>query len=234
MRKRGSSHIEMILSFVIFMIAIGFAFYFFRPGDNSRLVESSFSYLFREIEKNASSEVLTYSIKINNGSFSDKVIGFNVSGSSLDYHSKVFRTNGDEIESGKNGEIVFANSPEGWNYTDFVDLVLAEELNDSTYTGTINEDYYKISSSLKKDVLSEKKLRRLKIFYENNYTKIKKQFNIPNRVNFIFDFRFSDGSEINVEQNVPKNLEVLVQNKRLEMLRESGAIEFGELTIKVW
>ena len=49
MGKRGGSHIEMILSFIIFMSAIGAAFYFFSPTRTERLVDVNLEYTFREI-----------------------------------------------------------------------------------------------------------------------------------------------------------------------------------------
>jgi len=63
--KRGISHIEMILSFVIFVSAVGLALYFFSPTDSSRLVESTLGYSLREIGQNTSVTLEGVSIGIN-------------------------------------------------------------------------------------------------------------------------------------------------------------------------
>src|SRR3972149_179481 len=101
MNKRSASHVEMVFSFILFVAAIGFALYFFRPTDSSRLVETSFDYLFREIEKNVSTEVFIFSAKINHSANPPSNIGFNVSGSNFEYKSSVFSENGVKLNSTK-------------------------------------------------------------------------------------------------------------------------------------
>lgn len=235
MGKRGSNHVEMILSFVIFVAAIGFAFYFFRPGNSDRLVESSFDYIFREIEQNASSDLLIYSVKINNGTFSENPIGINLSEENSNYKSKVFKTDGEEMPSENYNGIVYINSAIGWNAVEFVSIVLSKDFNtSSSEVGILNESHYSISSSLKEKTLSERKLRELGDFYESNYTELKKQFNIPGRVNFGWAFKFANGEETEHNLGVPENLEVFVQTKQLEIMRENGRKEFGELRVEVW
>jgi hypothetical protein len=236
MKKRGSSHIEMIFSFVIFVAAIGFALYFFSPTNSSRLVETSFDYLFREIEKNASSEVFIFSVRINNDTIPAGVtdICFNVSGSGLNYGAVVFDENGNDLSGKKFKDTVSANSSSGWGMINFASIILADEFYEDVVGCAPNENYYDISSSLKKDILSEKKIGNLSQIYYSNYTKLKKQFNIPGRVNFGFSLVFFDGSNITAEKEIPQSLEVFVNQKRIEVLKTDGKTEFGVLTVKVW
>ena len=63
--KKGISHIEIILAFVLFIGFVGFALFFFRPTDTSRLVDTSLIYTFDEIEKKAGVEVGEYVVKIS-------------------------------------------------------------------------------------------------------------------------------------------------------------------------
>jgi|WetSurMetagenome_2_1015567.scaffolds.fasta_scaffold111045_3 hypothetical protein len=237
MTKRGSSHVEMIFSFILFVGAIGFALYFFSPTNNSRLVQTSFDYLFRETESNASVEIFIFSAKINNSAIPIglQIVGFNVSGSNPNYGAFVFDENGNNLSTKKIGnEEVYAQST-NWKTMSFVSIALAEEFNDSlALGGTINESYYTISSSLKKKVLSERRILKLNDTYYTNYTSLKEQFNIPGRVNFGFSLTFSDGSSITAQKEIPQSLEVFVNEKRIEVLRSNGRIEFANLVVKVW
>ncbi len=236
MKKRGASHIEMMLSFVIFVAAIGFALYFFRPGDSTRIVDSSFEYLFREIDENASVRILIYSVKINPENIPEgtTIIGLNLTGSGLVSRSRVFKENTTRLTSKKTDEVVYVSSG-SWSGINSLQVVLADEFEDeNSPTGTINESYYIASSSLKKKVISEKRIIILNQTYYNNYSQLKKQFNIPNRVNFGFAFNFSDGSTIKSEREIPKELEVFINNKRVEVIRETGEIVFADLKVEIW
>ena len=85
MTKRGLTHIEVLLSFLIFMGFVVFALYFFSPFQTSRLVDSSLDYAFREIIKNTTIEIETYSF------------WFDVSG----YESEVKKIRIENIDSSK-------------------------------------------------------------------------------------------------------------------------------------
>jgi len=75
--KRGISHIEVILSFVIFVGFLTFALFFFNPLDSSRVLDSSLFYAFDEISDNVSIKLESYSVTINN-TVSDLVVGINI------------------------------------------------------------------------------------------------------------------------------------------------------------
>src|SRR3989344_2949597 len=81
MNKKGMSHVEIILSFVIFITAVGFALYFFNPGDSDRLVESSLTYAFTEISENTSLEIKIFTVLIKHDNpINENSIAFNFSG----------------------------------------------------------------------------------------------------------------------------------------------------------
>lgn len=56
---------EIILSFVLFITFLGLAFYFFNPLGEGRLVDSTLSYAFREIENEVSTLLETYSVDVD-------------------------------------------------------------------------------------------------------------------------------------------------------------------------
>ena len=63
--KRGLSHIEVMISFVLFLSFVGFILFFFNPFTNSRLADSSLSYLENKFANDFSVELRQISIKIS-------------------------------------------------------------------------------------------------------------------------------------------------------------------------
>ena len=63
--KRGLSHIEVMISFVLFLSFVGFILFFFNPFTNSRLADSSLSYLENKFANDFSAELRQISIKIS-------------------------------------------------------------------------------------------------------------------------------------------------------------------------
>lgn len=64
MNKRGASHVEMIIAFVLFTGFLISALIFFSPTRTSRLVDSTLAYAFNEIQDASITRLTTYSIKI--------------------------------------------------------------------------------------------------------------------------------------------------------------------------
>jgi len=96
-----------------------------------------------------------------------------------------------------------------------------------------NENYYKVSSSYKRTILSEKKLEELKTAY-SNYQNLKTALKIPDANNFDFKVVFSSGSPIEATRNIPDGVEINAINKRMEVLRKTGEIEFADILVRMW
>ena len=226
--KRGFGHVEMVLSFVIFVGAIVLALYFFRPNYGDRIVQTSFDYVFREIELNSSFEVVTFNVKINEG-IVESVIGFNIS---VSENALVVDEFGNNLKTRSSDGIVFAESAD-WNSIEFVDIYVSEEFqSDETLVGIYNEDYYEVGSSRTEKIISWDKLSKLVDSYESDYIALKKEFNIPGRVNFDFSMN-SEGESVESFGEIPQNLEVFVEERNFKVVRENKIGE-GVLKVRVW
>lgn len=233
MDKRGIRHVEIILSFVIFAGAVGFALWFFNPGDSSRKIDVSLEYGFREITQNTSVNLEVYSVKINNDTLVNSAVGtiaVNISGEG---ESLARSFNGLVLDSKRNGDFVDINSPIGWSDIGFIFVEFSEDFEQgSVSSGTYNQSYYEIASHELKDVISEKRFLELKKNYFEGYSALREDFNIHS--NFGFALEFSNSSII-AEKQVPEGLEVFSERRRVEVLRnESGGTEFADLVVKVW
>ncbi|MCH7568943.1 MAG: hypothetical protein IIA87_06010 [Nanoarchaeota archaeon] len=229
-RKRGLAHIEVILAFVIFSGFLIFAFLFFSPVDNRRVLDSSLFYAVDEISDNISIILESYSVTINNAV--PDIVGINITNPN-NFSVRVETYSGENLSSNyDDGYVVFDR---GGN--NFVIVKFSEDFADGSLTGErqiLSPENYTISSSDTKKILSEKGALILNQTYNENYLGLKKNFNLPNRIDFGFSLIFSPNDKIVAENNIPANLEVVVDEKRVEVIRQDGNIIFADLVVKVW
>ena len=230
--KRGASHIEIVLAFVLFVAFVGFALYFFSPTDTKRLVDTTLIYAFDEIEKNTSVEVDFYNVKINENTPPTpnevRIDLGNINANKQPYAKDI---DGNKISSDKDDRYVDIDR----NGKDFIYIILSEVIApDVGIIGIHDTNYYTIASSDTRDIISERRFRELNNVYYVDYLKLKKEeFNLPARVNFGAELKFSDGL-ISMDRPAPEGLDVFTESRRVEVLRENGKIEFGELRVSVW
>jgi len=232
--KRGISHIEMVLSFIIFVSAVGLALYFFSPANSSRLVESTLTYSFREIGNNISISLDSVSVKINNDTNPPNDIAVNISGLSKAKNVRVETSGGSILESSKNGDVVSVTSDLGWASISLINILLSDDFtNGSAPLSEINESFYQISSTTSEDMLSEKRALSLKEEYDLNYVMLKEEFNLPNRIDFDFSLVLQNET-INTEREIPDSFEIFSEKRRVKVLRDDGLREFADLVVRVW
>jgi hypothetical protein len=236
-QKKGISHIEVILAFLLFITAVGFGLYFFNASNNSGLVDTTLIYAFREIEQNTSTTIEVFSVKVNGSLILTDSLALNFSG--IAGNSSVESYDGGILDSsrgGTNDEIVYVSSP-NWAGEDVLFVVFSEEFqDDGVLASEHNESYYKIGSSEIRDVISERKFRILNESYYADYRALKGRdgFNLPDRADFGFTLRFDDGGVIVSEKDIPDGFEVFSETKRVEVLEEDGSRSFADLIVKVW
>ena len=230
--KRGASHIEMILAFVLFVSVVGFGLYFLSPINPERLTDTTMDYVYREISKNVTVGVESFSVKIteDNSPLAEE-IGINVS----DINGRKWRvenTEGFEIgSSAGNGLISISNTLSG---TYFILIKLSEDLPNSLDVETKEKGTSEIASSNYEKVFSEQRIQNLNTSYYANYSGLKKEFNIPDRTDFGFELVFTGSDFIKSERKIPNGLEVFSAVRRVEVLRSDGTIRFAELVIELW
>ncbi|RMD67615.1 hypothetical protein D6817_01085 [Candidatus Pacearchaeota archaeon] len=257
MEKRGAAHIEMVLSFIIFVSAVAFALYFFNPARTDVLVDRSLDYLFREIQENTSVELQTLSVVIHNDTIrldeeikhrEIDTIAINITGI-LPATSgvKVFTLAGDEFPArrervSRHGreeyEMLYVKSPldTDWNETTFIYIYLSDEFSPASGIRQVkhNDSFYELGASNLRTLISENKMLALNSTYYTNYRALKRYFNIPDRVDFGFALVFSPSEQILAQRSERPRGEVFSRRKRVEVLRTDGQTAFADLIVRVW
>ena len=122
---------------------------------------------------------------------------------------------------------------------EFVSVSFSEEFEKgSVGAGVFNEEYYSISSSEKRKVISEKNISELSGKYRTDYEGLKEEFNLPNRINFGYRLVFSEDEKIEGLREIPSNLDSFVEARRVEVLKENEEGElvlvFAKLEVILW
>ena len=239
MNKRGINHIEVILTFILFVSAIGFALWFFNPIGGSRFVDSSLDYGFREVLQNTTIKLESFSVKINNASIppgESKVavvvpldISPNMKTRVRTHDGAVFNS----FRDGSNNVQIESNLADGWQSVKLITVDFSDDFKDESFSDvSLDPSYYEFFSSESKEVISEKRFIELKKDYDYNYESLREDFNL--NVGFGFSLVFENGSIV-AEKQIPSELEVFSDKKRVEVLRnETEELEFADLVVKVW
>ncbi len=244
--KRGISHIEVILSFLIFIGFVIFALYFFSPYESTRLVNSSLTYVFNDLIEKTSVEVESYSLKLEEERVNE-ILEIEIKGVDAIKNVRVENNAGEEIPSKRDGDNVRIklldkiytgfSGEEGFGLIRFSEGITAYSP-PSDLDGVVVNDISELGPANKINVISESKINTLKDKIETEYETVKSEFNIPGRVNFGFILKFDSGGEIDALGKVPKGVEVFSNSKRVEILRTNGVnkgkIEFGDLVVRIW
>jgi len=231
MEKEGISHIEVVLAFILFISFLFFAWYFFNPFHNTRLLDSSLNYATTSIIDNASIALITYAVKINE-SLPDLYIIINISGIPENMNVDIRNISENLIQSSREGNDVSISNT-GIKRGDVLYIRFSEDFPSSSFSDGIRIAH-EIASVNNEKVISEKRILELNRSYYLDQSNLKENFNLPSRIDFGFGLIFSENDKIIADTAVPKGSEVFSDSKRVEVLRTNGKMQFADLLVKVW
>jgi len=239
MEKRGSSHIEMVFAFILFIAVVLFVFYFF--SYKSQVYDPSLSdYAFTQIEKKISSNVLEYTIAINASvNPSKRIIALNISlfdssngiavknysGSPLKYKLNVNELNVNELNVDRESNNFFYVVISKYINLSEDNILIIESLNLSEYT---------LASVKNSTIISEKKFLELNKSYNEDYPALKEILGIGSKNDFSSSMKFSKVDYINMNMQIPEGYQVYAKTKRVEVIRENGLETFADVQVSVW
>ena len=229
--KEGVGHIEMIMSFVLFMGFLGVAFYFFSPFQSGRTLHSSLDYAFDEILEKTKTDLEIYSVVFPSGC-QNKTIEISNLGP-INGDVIILDINGDDLDGKGNNAGKFCIP----NPKDFIKILINEEFA-SAYDDCSESpsSCNIISSSEQRSVVGKSKFDYLVEDYAGDYVGLKDEFNLPGRIDFGFSL-ISDDRTINISTDgiriIPDNLEIISKVDRIEVATSEGIV-FADLVVKVW
>ncbi len=242
---RGSAHIEVIISFILFMGFLIFGLYFFNPLDTTRVLDSTLYYAHDEILKNFSTTVYTYGMSIRPAEAGDDFIVATLKLDDFGLNVSSFRgvriedSAGEEVSlyyDNRTRTIYFSKGVRDFFRFTFGDLTTHQN-RDLLVQGyeTLLPERYVISSTDVRGVYSERAALVLRNRYTANYAPLKEELNLPRRVDFDFVMRVGDRVIVEATQPIPEQVEIYAKQQRIEIIgNSSGLLEFAELGVRVW
>lgn len=210
MQKRGASHIEIVLSFILFAAAVSFALYFFSPVDSTRLVDSTIIYAFSEVEKSATIDLTEYGIVIDIDEMKvnpptadpseDDPVAIHLPDIGEDHKVHVVDKYNVPLPSkyDSGDEQIHIDVPEDLYEAEnlkFIKIYTSVEYIEDDVVDTnviISPDYTEYASAQDREVVSLKEIGLLCDEYKSNYLKVKDDFNLPDRIDFGFTLLITD------------------------------------------
>lgn len=229
MQKRGFSHIEMVLAFLIFISVLFFSLYFLSIGSSSNLAKSSLEYSEDALLKNISVNIESYSLRLVS---SAGVIAIDMP-AGVSGGSSVKGNNGIKVDSVlENNKLYFKPSTESF-YTIYISEEI-KKVDPFTERPAVDKSKYDLAESNKIKVFSEKRMLELNKSYHLDYGEFQKVFSLGQNVNLGYNMIFSDSDFIIIDREIPENTDVFAISTRGEVIRTSGDIIFADLITKVW
>lgn len=241
MKKRGIGHIEVILSFILFIGAVGFAIFYFVP-QGVRYGDISEDKIAESIIQNISADVISYSIYINATSIGGSKLEITLPDSSnMNFVVESVFDGPLETIKTATGKFCIKKTP-AWSSAhspnkDFLYVKFSEDFDASTSSGcsspSSDPSYFNVASSDIEKIPSDKKILKLNESYHSDYQMVKDYFGVKAVNDFGFTFIFSNQEIVDAQRDIPEGLEVYSSSQKIKVIR-NNEIEYGELTVRAW
>lgn len=250
--RKAQSHIEVIISFVIFITFLIFIFTLFNPLKkqvNSEFADS----VFVKIKENTSTVLSSFSINLKTTTMNDPVKGFTswtcimippIDGFDCGSSKKLIVKRADDIivpgfvDTSDGNKIKFEHEKDLTKtfYTFYCGENLTE--NHGTFdkskcmelTKNIN---YTLGIVVSRDLFSEDNLNKFKEIYDNDYSDIKNEF-VPSGNDFgilVFD---ESGIFLNVTKKIPRGINIDSQITPIDLVNKNAEIKKATVNVLVW
>ena len=232
--KRGITHVEIILSFAIFVGFFIFLMAIFRPFSTSSGGEIYLDVVEREIKKSVSADVYFQTIKINESITINDCF-------CLEYKlgNVIVKNEFETIITAETGENLCIKSTGKFFY-----VYSSKEFPDSDSNALYNSDCqnllkdknYVLGLIRSYSFYSNNKLNKLHFRTMQNYDDVKDELEIAKSEDFSFSLRDKETNEIILEntKNATKMRRVLARDVPIQLVYNDGGFDYAMLNIKVW
>jgi hypothetical protein len=256
MQKRGSSHVEVIISFIIFISALVSIVYLFLPRTEPALLDSSLSYSYSQIIKQTEVELkqYVYEIKKSPKNFFDETFVYDPDEppkpknetvkinlpADFNPESIAYRIRVEDSQTGNvypsqiSGNSVYIQTGDDFTTPLIIEVYLSSELPvsgfnhipDLTQDLTVSSGTYYELKASSEEMLPA--ASKLKTLASSN---LKERLNLAGSTEVVFSF---DSEGIVASKTPSSSLNVYSKSQRIKYLDESGTRPYGELGVKVW
>ena len=229
--KKAVSHVEIVLSFILFFLFVIFLLLFLKPISTKTTLSGS---VISALHDSFKEEVYTNYTKVflkANDTDEQPCFYIEVDGRVFVYkpsNSIVYALDGQEVDSSIQKQITsywFNIAKSGAFYK----VLISPDFDESSFGCTNKLGTYSLGSIDEKQIVSYNTLLELKNRYDNDYINLKRDLKFP----LTFDFAVVSDL-IKMERVIPDAAEVKANDYIEEILFDNGTIINQRFTIKVW
>jgi hypothetical protein len=224
MKRRGMSHIEIILAFLIFVSATTFVLYFFIPTGKS-IIPSSLDLTANQVKINLTTSIQQHSIKIFPPTQDVSV----PIGGLTNYKSSSYNLEGNRLNSTYLQEKAYIHTED----SDFIYLILSTDIVEMVPSSNVDGANYELGSTISRDVISQMKFIELNKSYWSEYDSLKENLKLPKGIDFGIVIS-SDDIIYTMKKDPPQNIEVYSKIVRSELLTLDGKLRPVNMEVYVW
>ncbi len=232
---KGISHIEVVISFVIFIGFVLFLLLFLKPVRNKEVSYAVLDSVQRGIEAQANTEYSYVSLKINEVHAEDFYLDF--LGVGIASPEIIIRNETGDRISGK----LEANSlyVKGGENEKFYIIYYSPEFKIPDYSPAdpvlLEDTEYSIGLLRKNNVLFYSKIYNLNESYYNDYENLKTSFRIPASNDFGFIISTASGESIFTSiKKQPPRISIIARDIPSQILNETGDIRYVVVNMQAW
>lgn len=234
--KKAMSHIEMILSFVIFVGFLIFIIAIFNPFKDASPNRLYLDMLERNIKENAKTELifLTTGLDINPANIPNYpgcfFFVYNLSKISVKNSDNNHVESLTRVISGNNRIFIKSNR-------DFYYIYSSEEFKEDNFEYSncmaLSAADYKLGLFRKYDFISNNSMVNMEKEYYDNYELLKEKLQIPADMEFAFSAKTNDAIFAKAE-NKNAGKRAVARELPIEIVYADGEFKTGVLNIKIW
>ena len=245
--KRGS-HIDVILSFVIFISFVVFLYAMMQPNLTSRDSKIAFlNYMGNELAENLTGRnwtMIKTFIEPNSPKPCLSLLSFTTTAKINALNVIIKNATGTNFPAYKSGGDLYIDMSPDEN-TELLNVyyspgfaLVADNLL-GPCTPSLDSDLpnrYTLDreESYTSDYIWSEDIGKLIDAYDGDYNSVKDWFNLSAMNNFRFDFTYQNGTIIGTEDNIPASVNVYSEILPVVYISEGNNLEAGTLTVRVW
>lgn len=241
MKQKRGSHVGVVLSFIIFITFIFFVYLITQPALKKEIKDNSLEYLARSLVENASANLTTTSVGLNQASSQTcvQLSGFFTT-TGAGNRLIVRNSSGSILQSQINGVDLLVVKNTG----DLFFKVYDSNEFSSSPTGPITPCQvlvdgagYSLGLIKKSESIFQTRMIGLIGNYSSDYDGFKNQLKVSQENDFDFSFTYSNGTKVSTNkqnQTISSNLNVYARNIPIVYTSDRAAEEVGFLNVKIW
>jgi hypothetical protein len=235
MNKKGiSMHLEMIISFSIFIIFVLLLLLYIRPYQRASFSEAMMNNLHDKFGSNVHVSFIKFYLDVHSSEEVSSVC-IDMSSFPFDIHeaNSIVYNEKNEITSSRSGNGALCIKSGNGNYL----VSLAKEFPSGTQSGTpIEIESYSIGGIENQDYWAGNEIKNLKERYDSKtiYPTLKTQLGLPLNVDFAILCLDCKNEDYNMTREIPDQSDVLATQYNERVLNEEGDIFTRKFLLKIW